>query len=79
MDGWMDGWMDEWVDGWMDGWMNGFTHRSDVHSDDVDRTRSDWTHAERIQALERLFGHTRVTHLSIFGADGHTRRENEHK
>ena len=63
----------------MDGWMNGFTHRSDVHSDDVDRTRSDLTHAERIQALERLFGHTRVTPLSIFGADGHTRRENEHK
>ena len=29
--------------------------------------------------IERHFGRTRVTRLSIFEDDGHTRRENEHK
>ena len=32
-----------------------------------------------VLAIERHFGHSRVTHLSIFEDVGHTRRENEHK
>ena len=37
------------------------------------------THVSRCDGEFLHFGHSRVTHLSIFGADGHTRRENEHK
>ena len=69
-------WMDRWIDGWIDGKFGEQSRQ--VTTTDVRVTTGDNLNIFCLRKFGKE-GRARVTHVSFFEDDGHTRREKEHK